>query len=202
MILHGRTQVPFSRFRNELRRFGLTEAAAFLAGASNTQTLIQKLHQYALAECNRPHDHIYALLGISSNSGWLHVDYKLHVPQLYCAVAENYMMSGNGIANLMLATAKGIGHDLADWGSRWQHDRSNKQVDVPTTLCRASYHPDDYEKVDTVSSTGSIMCRKLSNHDGILVIRGWTVPRCELEHSHEQVTCRKVRLLRSEGDAT
>lgn len=191
-ILIGDKVFDYDKLVNNLHLRDLLEATSPLEARPAQRTLLENLARYHKALSSDPHDHIYALVGISSDHIGLSIDYTIGAGRLYTHVAEHCIRKGNVVAVLALATVKKTMGDLTSWVPDWRnasdHHRSGMHADALNTL---ALRGQKLFEVDTMPTNGARVHFDLSRS---LKLKAWIVSSCIGVELHSQNTCAKCIL--------
>ena len=186
--------IPFAELVTGIRSHALLDSASPLGAELNNETLLSNLARYRNTLSSDPHDQIYALAGISSDSSWMTIDYTIGADQLYARVAEHYIQQGNGVALLALATVKQSTGRLPSWVPDWREssgdDRSSLHTDALNTLAMRG------QKLFQPS------CSSIASHIKLhprnkqqLDLKGWIIPLCIASEHVDSDRCLKCELM-------
>ena len=191
--------IPFAELVTGIRSHALLDSASPLGAELNNETLLSNLARYRNTLSSDPHDQIYALAGISSDSSWMTIDYTVGADQLYIRVAEHYIQQGNVIAVLALATVKQSTCRLPSWVPDWREssgdDRSSLHTDALNTLAMRG------QKLFQPSSSHIVSHIKMhSRNKQQLDLKGWIIPSCIASEHVDSDRCLKCELMDHDPD--
>lgn len=181
--------IPFREILDSLRANSLLDTASPMSAAPSKNTLLQNLAKYRSTLSSEPHDHIYALLGMSSDSSWVPVDYTLGAEELFTMVAAHYIGRGNVLAVFTLATMKKSSRGLLSWVPDWREegdeDRSVLHTDALNTLSASS---EKLFQPDMAFARNNVAFHQ--GHHEVLYLKVWVVSRCnDVFHTGDSANC-------------
>lgn len=123
-ILIADEVMDYDQFVSQFRTHTDPDTAPIVTAKRRDSTLLQNLSQYHQTLSSDPLDRVYALLGLSTDSDWLDIDYTKTTEELFSAVATHYITRGNAIAVLVLAAAHKSREELwPSWVPDWREHR-------------------------------------------------------------------------------
>jgi len=188
-------RIAVERVSSVLNRMDPALRTPLLGSIGSARLLIQNLVMYRNNQCSDPHDHIYALLGISSDSAWLEVDYSVNVESLYIAVAKYYMENGDPLAILALSTAqrslRSVPSWVPDWREPWDYRKDFRHDDLMRMIL-----PQLADDWPTASSRSTQMDFLYNHIQKSLHFQAWIARNCTRRSAHDRLVCRTCRILR------
>jgi len=163
--------------------------------SGSSHTLLENLVLYRNTHCSIPHDHVYALLGLSRDTDWLDIDYLVDVNELFTSVASHYICAGQDFLTLALATtqrsAQGLPSWVPDWREAWQCDRS---VLHENAMAIMSSEERRLWKDARPSPPGLSIEQTYAGFPG-LKVKAWILGRCSQSSTASNCPCPTCKLL-------